>query len=651
MKSYYSIKLAALIAVLFIPFRTIAADEDFVFTYDHEDSTHDLFGIQRIVQIDAAMLLKDPSLVGSEILGISVDIPSKEGCECSPNASAWLSKTLQVEGEFNRPDIQEAEGTIKNYGTDSEPQLKLDIMFQEPYKVTEEGVYVGYSVSVTSCNVPGSGWTAKYPIVTVCNIDKPESFMIHCTKGKSEFPQKYPEWTDLSTEKHQALAMKVLMRGNRMANAAALEPLHTLYSAPGNSGPVYINLNNYGTEPISSIEYTYSIESDGVPIISITKDLDLEIPIQGLTGAYTTLDLPFEAPEVTGKYSAAIRVDKVNNQINEYKGASVLDVEVLPFLPVNHPLVEDYTGQWCGYCPAVYVAVCQMHDKYGEDFLTIAYHLKDKIHGVKTSDLPSQAPGLPRVYMKDRNEQINYDNLEQLWLRQRRELAPADIDVDIYWTDADHTALRAESTIRFVYDNPDADYMVTYAMVEDNMSDPYWTQANEYMESDFEGPYWDLFCGQPFRVVGLVYDDVILNFPSAKGIEGSLPSFICGEKEYHHSSVLELKDAVCKYEHINNYGESIIKNPDKLRIVALLIDGKTGEVCNSSSSGYSGNAGVYDSPEGVETIQTDVDLSKVIFTEYLTLDGIRLSSIPDNRPVTVVSHMADGSIHTEKRMK
>lgn len=66
-----------------------------------------------------------------------------------------------MEGEFNVPDIMEVNGTITNYGTEASPEMRLDVTFPEPYLLTEEGVYVGYSVNVTDCNVPGTGWTSK----------------------------------------------------------------------------------------------------------------------------------------------------------------------------------------------------------------------------------------------------------------------------------------------------------------------------------------------------------------------------------------------------------------------------------------------------------------------------------------------------------
>ncbi|MDE6339859.1 MAG: hypothetical protein K2K97_08760, partial [Muribaculaceae bacterium] len=618
-----------------------------IFTYDYEGATHNLFGIQRQVQIDAAMLLQDPSLIGFEILGISVDIPTKEGCSCDPVASAWLTKKLQVAGEYNLPDLQQVNGEIKNYGTESEPELRLDLSFPEPYKLTEEGIYVGYSVTVTNCNVPGSGWTAKYPIVTVCDIDKPECFMIHCDQGQSTLPQKYPEWTNLGTTPHQALAMRVIMRGSVPDNAASLNPLQTLYVAPGTTGQVYAVLNNYGITPISSIEYSYTVEGATPEPLKFTKELNLDTPVTGQIGAYTTIDLPFEAPDVVGKYSVELRVNKVNGVPNEYTSSTILNMDVVPFLPVNRPLLEDCTGLWCGYCPEVYVYCKQMKDKYGEEFLPITYHISDRLQSLKAADFPWPSYGLPSVFINNRNENTEPFNIESVWSTRRRELAPADISVDLFWNDEEHTALRAESKVKFIYDDPDADYMVTYVMVEDNMSNPNWKQANKFYDKNVQGPYWDLFCGQAAYVTNLVYDDVVVNFPDTRGIKSSLPSSIEGETEYLHSSVLYLKDAICEYISSPNYQENIILDPDKLRIVAILIDGKTGNVCNAATTGYSKDAAVFEH-SGVEEITTDITDSEIISTEYYSLSGIKLCKKPTTGAMIIVNHLANGHTCTEK---
>lgn len=595
--------------------------EDFIFTYDYPGATYDFFGPQRLVQIDAAMLLRDPALVGSEIIGISVDIPSKEGCSCAPEGSGWLTSTLQVDGEFNEPDLRQTTGTIINNGTDDEPALRLDLTFDQPYTLTEGGVYVGYSLDVTSCNVPGSGWTAKYPIVTVEGIDRPEAMMIHCTKGSSSLPQKYAEWTDIGSSVRQGLAMRVIMRGTPKGNAASIEPLQTLYAPPASTGHVYTRLINQGTTPISSIEYSYSLESSAQDTEPLTATLLLDSPLSGQVGAYTTIDLPIEVPAQEGIFDASLKINKVNGMPNDYDGHVSLPIQVVPFLPVNRPIIEDYTGFWCGYCPAVYVAVKRMQDKYDDDFLALSYHVDDQLQGVPMDYLPSSSYGLPKVYMNDRETPIEYDNMENLWLLKRRELAPADINVEIEWTDLSHTALRAETNLNFVYDNPDSDYRIACALVEDDMSNPKWLQANYYGDDNFEGPYWDLFCGKGYRVPGIVYDDVVVSFPAPDGTVDSLPSDIYAGMEYTHSVTLPLADAICQYTVSENYGNNLILDPGRLRVVALLIDGKSGAVVNSATSGYSADAP--DDPAAVSTIGTD----KAVGIEGVyTLTGQRVAN-------------------------
>lgn len=634
-------------AVLLLPLQSHAAEGEFTFTYDYPGAEHDYFGIQRIVVIDAAMLLNDPSLVGNKVVGISVDIPVKQGCECNPRASAWLTKKLQVDGEFNLPDTQETFGEIKNYGTEENPELRLDITFDEPYTLTEEGIYVGYSLDVLNCNVPGTGWTAKYPIVTVCNVNKKESFMVHVTKGTSTLPQKYPEWYDMGQEKNQALAMRVIMQGEVNENAASLEPLHTLYQAPETYGYVYTNVYNAGSSEISSISYSYTVADENGTIVTEpkTRDVTIDPPLRGQTGAYQTLDLPFKTPSETGKYHANITVDKVNGKPNDMNHVATLDMEVVPFLPHNRPLVEDHTGFWCGYCPRVYVILKQMHDKYGKEFIPITYHREDELQTIAPGEFPPTSD-IPCVYINDRSENIDYTNVEKVWLNKRRELAPAEINVSLFWDNDDKTALRAESTVKFVYDDPDARYMLTYAMVEDDMSNLKWSQHNYLTNEEHEGDYWDLFCGKEYTVRGLVYDDVIVNFKDIYGIEGSLPSSITGGEEYKHEEVLYLSDATCKHEYGSQVGKNVIIDKDKLRIVAFIIDGKTGNICNAASTGYSGNIGNEDDPH-VAVDVADADMIPVA-TEYYTIEGIRLDSMPDTGIVIKVDYLKNGKIRTQK---
>lgn len=627
---------------MFSPFRADAAKEEFVFTYDYDGATYGEVGIGRYVTIDAAMLLKDASLTGSEIVGISVDVPTKEGCACAPEASAWLTTRLMVDGEYNKVDLQEVKGEIRNHGTAENPVYRLDLTFDTPYTLTDDGVYVGYSLRVTALK----NWTQLYPIRTVTDVDKTRAFMIHCTKGESTLPQKYGEWTDYGTPNRQALAMRVILRGDVYPNSAAILPEQTLYAAPGETGYVYTTLSNTGSEAISSIEYSYTLPNgDDEPRV-VTKEFKVDPPLAAQAGAVTTLDLPFETPGEVGRYAVEISLDKVNGAENSHTGTSVLDMDIVPFLPKYNPLVEDYTGFACGYCPAVYVTIRQLQDKYGEDFLTMAYHVNDRLMTVPEDDFPSSSYGLPKVYMENRSQALVYQNLETLWLRNRRQLAPAEIEAELTWSDNTRSALRVDTKLKFVYDDPEAEYMLTYAMVEDDMSSSSWMQENQYFNQNIEGPYWDLFCGQPYMVQGLVYNDVVVSYPDTRGIPGSVPSDIIAGETYGHVGVLKLADATCASTVSTDYRKNVILDNKKLRVIALLIDGKTGYVRNAVSTGYSGDAQVFDpSTNGVEAPGSEAEVTA---TEYFTLDGIRLDRAPESGAAITVEHLSDGSVRTTK---
>lgn len=118
---------------------------------------------------------------------------------------------------------------------------------------------------------------------------------------------------------------------------------------------------------------------------------------------------------------------------------------------------------------------------------------------------------------------------------------------------------------------------------------------------------------------------------------------ITAQTEYNHNHILDLSDATCKYSVISTFGESLIKDPEKLRVIVLLIDGNTGNVVNAASSAHSGmtdNSRTEEIPEK----------SEVLSTEYFSLDGRHIYPQPGSRVVIVVLHMSDGTTQTEKRI-
>lgn len=202
-------------------------------------------------------------------------------------------------------------------------------------------------------------------------------------------------------------------------------------------------------------------------------------------------------------------------------------------------------------------------------------------------------------------------------------------------------------------DHADAKYAVTYCLVGDDMSDPDWKQRNFFFDAtDKTGKYWDLFVGKGMEVKGLSFSNVVLAFPNSKGIEDSLPSNIEAGKTYSHATSFTLADVKNVYTAGANYGQNLIKDSGKLRIVAVLTDLTSGRALNCVSSGYSADAKVYDpNTSGIGEISAENQQAELLSTEYYSLSGVRMSDKPENGAVITVRRYSDGSVKTAKELQ
>ena len=77
----------------------------------------------------------------------------------------------------------------------------VEVALNEPYTITEDGVYVGYSFTITSASTEND----QYPVLTV-GTDKPNALLLRTDKN-------IPEWTDLYGNNFGVLNLKVLLEG------------------------------------------------------------------------------------------------------------------------------------------------------------------------------------------------------------------------------------------------------------------------------------------------------------------------------------------------------------------------------------------------------------------------------------------------------
>lgn len=617
---------------------------DINFTYATPDSSPQTpIGVgKKDMHYDVAMHLNNPGLIGYQILGIDVPIPATGG-ECYPAATAWLASQLTLtDGRFT-PDTYSAPGSITNYGTEEAPDYRLHVDFDKPYTITTDGIYVGYTVCVKDL----VSWTAKYPISVVADNNAPGSLWVHCPKEDNALNVRYLEWTDANVSLNLSSAMTVMLRGLHGEYLAAPTPASTVAAEIGSFTDLPISITNFGTQPITSIEYQVSEPDSDVVLYTATKVLETPIPAIFGRSESTLVAVPAESVEAESIMRLAIT--KVNGNENmatvPYNTFRLVSRE---HIPVRRPLIEELTGLWCKYCPEGYVILKQLRDTYShEEAPIIAVHCQDAMTTISDHPFPTGASA-PSIIIDRVKRVYNFNNLKDEWEARKRELCPVDIKVDIYWDDEEKTILRPVTTVNFAFLEPGQKYLISYALVEDDMSDPEWNQYNLPENwADREGPYWDLV-KEGYGIKGLIYDDVALAMPSIYGMSDSLPEEIEAGVDYSHSTIINPAECTNSYKFGVNFGKLVTQNPDNLRVIAYICDPDTHEVYNSASSDYAAKAPVY----GASGINCpDNVIAEPILVEYFTLDGMRIKSAPKKQPYIAVYHYQDGSVKSAKHLQ
>lgn len=551
------------------------------FSYNTTDSPAKWYGYDKAETYDVAILIDNQSLVGSSITGLQVALPGGEKIE-SP--SGWLSSELilkKVNGKnVNTPDICTKNGAISDD--------ILTVTFDSPY-IIEGPVYVGYSFKVTDID----GFTGKP--VAVAEGDAAGGLFLHSSSTKLK-------WGDMVNQAGGVSCVKVMVEGDFSDNAAVFVA-NGVTSAAVDYEEIKISASvvNQGVNAISSVEYTWSFEgNEGSGII--TPDT----PIPAIWGASIPVELTVPAIDVSGSYETVVNVVKVNGEPNAAeKTDTSLPVRVYPFIPVNRPLVEEYTGLWCGGCPSGYVAFETLHKQNPDTFIGLAYHEGDAM-AFDSEDWPAYPGSYPTVYI-NRSNKMGPPELYKAWPNYASATAVAAIDVEVEWANDEETEIRATSKVCFVEDYDNADFAISYALVADGLSDPSWHQSNAYAgtyvegeeDPEMPGEFGEIFTKGPNPVDGLVFNDVALTLLKPNGFDGSVPKKITLFEEYKHTCKISLDDLHRKLKDLAK------NNRDGLRVVAILIDRKTERAVNCNTSLHMTSSGIDEiCEESVQAVKT-----------------------------------------------
>lgn len=572
---------------------------DGLVTYSANTGTKEVkyFGTAKKESFDVAMLLADKYTKGKKIETIKVPFP--KNAEIG-NVKIWLTKKLTLENKKNVADVMSLDATMD----DSTAIVK----FATPYTIDSDTLYIGYSFDVVELTE-----RTQLPI-SLINEKGVQGLWTHSSRT-------YRSWLDKST--YGCSAMQVELSGFN-ANDAYFEGFKDYYNQVNIATPINLTLLNRGYNGIKSIDYSYSVGDK-----KVSDHLTLDAPIPACLNASTEFTVTLPAIEAKGKYPVTFSIDKVNGEANSEVATANSTMAIYNKLPKHRPVMEEFTGTWCGNCSRGWIGL-EVMTRLHPDFIALAYHSGDVMQvidqknflGFDTENPAYPMANIDRVYT-DIDPYYGADmtpfGIEEIWKKQAEILAPASLETEAAFT-PDGKDIKAKAILEFPEDANDADkYSVEFVLVTDGLhgEGQAWEQSN-YLEENEKGDYpfpeADIFFAGSSSIPNMHYNDVVVATTRLRDGLIKLPAKVEAEKAFCIEGTITEVDSI---KNMANY--PVIQDSKNLRIVALLLNEK-GEIVNGAQAKVTG----YETT-GIRNINTNAAEADV--PAIYNLQGHRLQTM------------------------
>lgn len=517
-----------------------------------------------------------PQLGSASIQAIRVYLPGNVISNLS-NMKIWISKELPSK-------ITEADFTQTTLG--SLVANANDFKLRTPYEVNNEGFYIGYCVKSTTGYFIRCGGT-----------DAANSFFV----GN---PEAGMSWSDLNGNGLGKLAFQILVEGGTFpTNSVTAQDFGQSMVLQGEDASVPVTFTNQGMDPIETISYTISTEGG-----STTDEKELSLNSLPLNGS-KTVAVPFDQDPETRKYQKTITITQVNGKPNtaSKNTASGFLITLKEKQPVT-PVIEEFTGTWCGWCPRGTVGMEKVHAAYDDQVVQIAAHSGDVMAiSDYQSVISTFTEGYPnsitdRRYMAD----PSYSSLQEVLKMSFARLTQASIALSAEWDSEEQKGVVFNTTTRFAYSEEGGRYGIAYVLVEDGLkgTGSNWAQANYYSGNGTGEMAW--WGKQGSSVSGVEYNHVVVAAWSAlNGVDGSVDPVIDADTPQEYSYTASIAN------------KSLIQDKTKLKAVVLLIDRVSGQIVNAAQSPIS------DYGTGIETVR---DTRRAANSEIYDLSGRQITN-------------------------
>ena len=608
---------------------------------------------------------------GATVDGIRFLLPSAK----AKNITAWIGTELPAVGNYARganlevKDVAKSEVDLNGY---------TEIAFSKKYEIPDGGLWIGYSFDIEglpeqpddsevsdeeyedwyyNVYVP---WAQEniydaYPFYASILDEPQEGTMVFACALYDYYYNLYAQWDPDNAADYlsmigwddyspygYAVAINALIGGGKfLGNAASVTDLGQKYAKLNETVTFPVTLTNNGKNGIHNFTYEVAINGEKVD----EKTITLDTPVESLLGK-TTIDLTFPAGDKSGVQNIVVTITKINGQPNEMIAVAKGAIFVLSETAKMKPLIEEFTGTWCGWCTRGWVAMEMLTNDFKDDAVIYAVHNGDPMEidafvpivNYYSNGFPSMSINRTRTIdpyygSEEYDYYVKYDVQEAM-----QDLAPASIDVKAVWANEAMTKINIETETKVMYDEAESSLGIGYVLVADGLKGTGrdWAQANYYTGESEVGEDLDKLTKMDEYIVGMEFNHVaVAGWGVEYGVEGSISGAIKAGQPIVGTFVADLDGLLIGMDRNSDDPDDLVTVLDlikdkKLKVVAYVVNKLTGEVLNANEVAL---APEYDS-DGIETISDNTNsvsarynaAGQLITTPQKGLNIIKLST-------------------------
>lgn len=446
-----------------------------------------------------------------------------------------------------------------------------EVMFDQKVELNSsfEGLFVGYNYKQKSNNYPiGVSSKVEGPFYIYANIPASKG-------GNGE------DWYQINSGGY-GLSIQLIVEGDFAPNTVRPLDFGEFTVVKGKSKNVAVSLWNIGSK-LTSIDYTIALDGKA----GAEQHLDFGKDF-GLGGTHS-VEIPFAAASEIGKSTVTLTITKVNGEKNAcVKNSATGTLYTVEKEFVKRSVAEQFTGTGCGNCPSGHVAMHNMHNLYGDQFIGIALHQFNSSDPMYNYSYDLGFTGAPQC-MVNRSSGIlaPYEQMPEVLKKSLNEIALAEVTVAGTFADED-TKVNATATVNSLVAG---DYDIAFILTADGLTGKTnsWKQHNYFCKG---GGRYNSQASMPDDLKFLwnkgseyfeTYNDVLIasSYVNSNN-KATLPTLVAyGTVNSEYSLKMPTKVALKKALKL-----------DQIYVVALLLDKKTGAIVNAGRARVTGSTGI-----------------------------------------------------------